>query len=510
MATCIVKTGNSAGVNVRASKDTSSAKLGVIDNGVSVDVVRCDSTWATLMYNSTPAFVQHRYLQNPPSTNGDGLSVNANTTCNGNSVNVRNAANGNTVVKLINKGASYKVLDKLLKDKYYWYKIGTDQWVRGDYLTPNSSGSSSGGNTDTGGGDYPIQTTIDTVKHGVGGTVKLRAKASKNSDTVTNIPNNSTIYVKMLSGSWLAAKYNSYTGYIMAEFVVGSDAYNGSTGGDTSGGTGINTASWSEVLAGNGTYRKESSGSAVCEGVKTLQRYLIAIGWGRAAVLGTSSDLTVDGNFGSKTETAVKNFQYECELSQDGIVGVQTATKLNSYHNDPNFTAKKYHPLSDSEWSYNGLPSWVDEISLCAHLICAEHSRNDSTNAAGHEDARAGIAKVLRNRKNSPLHFNEVNGKAEYKSIIFASGQFNPATGSFSSRKMARFARRGTSNSIPWQQAIKYASQLVNNQAITQAPKVTNQLYFNGYTPSWTPSGKKDLVYYPDVSTNKFTAFFNK
>lgn len=428
MATCIVKTGNSAGVNVRALKDAGSTKLGVIDNGVSVDVVRCDSTWATLMYNSSPAFVQHKYLQNPPSTNGDGLSVNANATCNGNSVNVRNAANGNTVVKQINKGASYKVLGKSLTGGYYWYQIGTDQWVRGDYLTPNSSGGSTGG---------------------------------------------------------------------------------GSTGdGNTGGGTGVNTATWAQVLAGNSVYKKESNSSAVCEGVKTLQQYLIDIGWGRAAVLEKSSDMTVDGNFGSKTEQAVKNFQYECGLTQDGIVGIQTATKLNAARSDEKFTAKKYHPIAKSEWSYNSLPSWVDDISLCAHMICAEHSRNGYPSKD--EDARAGIAKVFRNRKNSNLYFNEVDHLKTYKAIIFGNGQYSPATGAESSKKMAYFAWRGVADGIPWQQAIYYATLLVNNQAITRAAKVTNQVYFNGYTQSWSADGKKDIVYYPDESTKKFTAFFNK
>lgn len=343
---------------------------------------------------------------------------------------------------------------------------------------------------------------------------------------IRKTPSSSTILYTAAKGStlrlldttsvngWYRVSNSEGTGWASSDYLTIGTAPGGNSGGgtgdNTGSGTGVNTATWSQVLAGNGVYKKESSSSAVCEGVKTLQRYLIAIGWGRAAVLGTSSDLTVDGNFGSKTETAVKNFQYECELTQDGVVGVQTATKLNAYHDDPNFTTQKYHPLSDSEWSYNGLPPWVDEHSVCARLICAEHSRNDSDYSTAHEDARAGIAKVLRNRKNSSEYFNEVDGKEKYSSIIFGSGQFSPATGSANSRKMARFVRRGTSNSVPWQQAISYASKLVNNQTITRASKVTNHLYFNGYTSSWTTTGKKDLVYYPDASTNRFTAFFNR
>ena len=79
MANCMVSTGNSSGVNVRSSKAVSSSNLlGVIDNGVYVNVVRCDGTWATLMYQGAPAFLQHQYLMNPPTTNGDGLDTGSN------------------------------------------------------------------------------------------------------------------------------------------------------------------------------------------------------------------------------------------------------------------------------------------------------------------------------------------------------------------------------------------------------------------------------------------------
>lgn len=41
--------------------------------------------------------------------------------------------------------------------------------------------------------------------------------------------------------------------------------------------------------------------------------------------------LTVDGNFGTKTESAVKCFQYQAVLKQDGIVGPQTWQDLQAY-----------------------------------------------------------------------------------------------------------------------------------------------------------------------------------
>lgn len=349
------------------------------------------------------------------------------------------------------------------------------------------------------GGTYLGQGTV------IGGKLYCRKQPKPKYNSWGRFENGTVIAIYSCSTSgWYETRWpvgGNNIGYVMSKYVS-------LNGGGGIGGTSINTASWSDVLAGRGTYRKESSGSAVCDGVKTLQQYLKDIGWGRATVIGSSSDLTVDGNFGSKTEMAVKNFQYECGLTQDGIVGSQTAGKLESAHTDSHFTTQKYYPLSESEWTYATLPSWVDEISLCARLICAEHSRNGYP--YDDEDARAGIAKVLRNRKKSSINFNEVNRLKTFKAIIFGSGQFNPATGKSLSKKMARFVWRGAGNGIPWQQAINYATKLVNGQSISRAANVTNQLYFNGYTSKWSTTGKKDIVYYPAEHTKKFTAFFNK
>lgn len=146
MANCIVHTGNNSGVNIRASKSTGSSLLGVINNGVSVNIVRCDDTWATLMYNGTPAFVQHQYLQNPPTTKGDGLTVGDGAICNMNQVNIRSAANGTVTGNYLNKGDSISVSAKTLTNGYYWYKFGTNSWIRGDYLAPYT-GSSGGSST---------------------------------------------------------------------------------------------------------------------------------------------------------------------------------------------------------------------------------------------------------------------------------------------------------------------------------------------------------------------------
>ena len=66
----------------------------------------------------------------------------------------------------------------------------------------------------------------------------------------------------------------------------------------------------------NSTLKKGSKG----EEVKKLQKRLNELGYG----------LTVDGDFGQKTENAVKDFQGNNGLSVDGVVGEKTWKKLNS------------------------------------------------------------------------------------------------------------------------------------------------------------------------------------
>lgn len=358
-----------------------------------------------------------------------------------------------------------------------------------------------------------------TVTVSGGARIRTVADSGASSSTVLYTANTNTVLYLISETTgvdgyyWYYCKHNSDTtkpkGYVRCDMISGTK--NTSGGGDTGGGgTGVNEWTYDQVKSGvsGAVFKLDSSSSHSTQGVKDLQQYLINIGWGSAAVLGTSSDMTVDGNFGSKTETAVKKFQYECEITQDGIVGKDTATRLFNAKNDSNFTTLKYQPIPSGQWNYSSLPSRIDDISLVARLICAEHHRNGYP--TDDEDARAGIAKVIKNRKNSSINFNEVNGLKTYKAIIFGASQFSPATGDIGSQRMAYNVMRGTGNCAPWQQAIKYATALVNGQSITRAANVTNHFYFNGYTDSWTTVGKKNLVYYPGESTKQFTAFFNK
>ena len=229
MAIYTVSSGNGGGVNVRASKNTSSTKLGNIADGTRVDIVRCDASWSTLVYNGTPAFVMHQYLSDKPSTYGAGLTSGDSAVCNGSSVNVRNDAEGATTGRRLSKGEQVTVReysDMYNTDgiMYRWYRIGTDEWVRGDYLAPGTSSGTSGG------GNVSDITTVTTFSAQVlGENVRIRDYPSTSGNAI-GWPNiNKVITCSTFTGignndqrhAWLWCNYPSSGGFIYARYVYG-------------------------------------------------------------------------------------------------------------------------------------------------------------------------------------------------------------------------------------------------------------------------------------------------
>ena len=78
--------------------------------------------------------------------------------------------------------------------------------------------------------------------------------------------------------------------------------------------------------------KKGSTGANVAFAQKQLKLYIPS----------EAAYVIVDGNFGTTTETAVKVFQKKCGLTQDGIVGADTWSRLgpNVYHSMPNYWNK--------------------------------------------------------------------------------------------------------------------------------------------------------------------------
>ncbi|GHU71237.1 hypothetical protein FACS1894184_17760 [Clostridia bacterium] len=267
----------------------------------------------------------------------------------------------------------------------------------------------------------------------------------------------------------------------------------GSTGGGSTGGTGVNTASWNQVLAGSAVYRKETSLTATCEGVKILQQYLKRIGYGSKNL---NADIVIDGNYGATTETAVKYFQTECALSSDGVVGKDTSNKLEAAQSNNLFTNPDFYPLSSSSFTYNSFSQ--SDISLIARIVTAEHGYAGSA----HYDARVGVAKVIRNRKvNGGVTLYDNSKTRDFRNVIWGSGQYTT-----SSSSMAFRVARGTT---AFSEAVSIAQTIVSGGIPTAAPLVTTSHLFQKGAGAYKSSdtSRAGFCRYPASGSN-FSFFY--
>lgn len=333
------------------------------------------------------------------------------------------------------------------------------------------------------------------------GSLNIRKTPSTSAAVLFTAAKNSTLRLLDIDSvnGWFRVSSSEGTGWASSDYLTIVTEPDGSTGGGTGGdsgsggGTGVNTATWEQVLAGTATYRRESSSSAVCEGVKTLQTYLKAIGYGSDNV----GNIVVDGNFGSITEAAVKYFQAECDLDDDGVVGSDTSNRLVQAQTEAIFTNENYFPLKSSLFTYNTYP--YSESSLVARIICAEHGYEGT----GHWEGRIGVAKVLKNRKDlGGVTLYDNSKPRNYKNIIFGRNQYTTA-----SSPMAYRVRRG---STAFQESVNYANIICAGNTPSGAADVTNQLFQKGYSAdSSVYRSKPDYCKYPK-NTTKYSFFYNE
>lgn len=88
---------------------------------------------------------------------------------------------------------------------------------------------------------YAITATVETEKNGSGGYLNMRNSATSGASVVTTIPNGASVCVQTLSGTWLPAMYNGYTGYVMGKFIMEAEEYDGDAENNTTEYKGIPT-----------------------------------------------------------------------------------------------------------------------------------------------------------------------------------------------------------------------------------------------------------------------------
>ena len=129
------------------------------------------------------------------------------------------------------------------------------------------------------------------------GSLVLRKAASKESQALQTLQKGDTVTVQSQSGDWYKVRYGSYTGYVMKQYLK------------------VTGEVESAEKSSSDALRPGDSGSRV----KSLQQSLKDLG------LYTGS---VDGNYGSGTVKAVKAFQKQQGLTQDGVAGTKTLAAL--------------------------------------------------------------------------------------------------------------------------------------------------------------------------------------
>ena len=187
------------------------------------------------------------------------------------------------------------------------------------------------------------------------------------------------------------------------------------------------------------------------------------------------------------------------------IVGKATANALEAAQSNSYFMNPDYYPLNSSLFTYTNFPK--SETSLVARIITAEHGYEDVSGKSIHHEARHGVAKALKNRKDrGGVTLYNSSLPRTYKNIIFAPDQYTTVSSSMSYR-----VRRGTK---AFEQAVALAALIIAGITPSMAPLVTTtQLFQKGASAyNSTYDSKPGFCRYPtkaETGSSSFSFFYN-
>ena len=255
---------------------------------------------------------------------------------------------------------------------------------------------------------------------------------------------------------------------------------------------------WNDVLTGKGVLSL-SGGSAYSSGVFTLQTYLKNIGY----------SITPDGQFGNMTYNAVIGFQHELGITEDGVVGQGTATRLNTVRSSSYYTNYGKR-LTSSDWGRsNILAGNFNNIDLLARIIYAE----DTISTEGQK----GVAIVIKKRYNSSSSQYWESSSAYPNASKWARviGKSGPAYASTNSDCVnAKTPLRGVGGysadgyvDPKWKNAVDVATKLVNGTSFTATGYKVNGTTRTNTT--MTISSSTNSSYYNQVAWSLYTSWYN-
>jgi murein L,D-transpeptidase YcbB/YkuD len=152
-----------------------------------------------------------------------------------------------------------------------------------------------------------VKTTGEVQRTGVvkASSLNIRSDATTSASIVATAQNGQAVLVLETLTGWYKVQFTvngiTYTGYASADYIVLDEIKP--------------VCPYAEPTV---TLKKGDKG----DGVKWLQWYLSQLGY--------LSESDIDGDFGGKTDTAVKSFQTAQGLTVDGIVGSGTRTALKN------------------------------------------------------------------------------------------------------------------------------------------------------------------------------------
>jgi peptidoglycan hydrolase-like protein with peptidoglycan-binding domain len=188
---------------------------------------------------------------------------------------------------------------------------------------------------------------------------------------------------------------------------------------------------FNQVLNGTGSY-SVSGDTGYSAGVETMQTYLSNVGYTIAA----------DGRFGTGTKSAVTEFQRELGITQDGVAGQATITRINTVRSSAYWTSYGAR-LENSAWGQaNILAGNFVNIDLLARIIYAED--NAYTNAQG------GIAIVIKKRSGSTSYqasSTTYPNASVWARVVGKSGQYSTANAGTQNAQKPTRGYNGTSAS---------------------------------------------------------------
>lgn len=308
-----------ASVNLRKSYSTSSARLAVVPKGINLAYsgtnLRNGVTWFHVTYNGLSGWLMGTFVNASGSSTSPAIGT---VTITKPGTRVRDAADGKKTGTVLAKGTVVDLLAQpVTAANYTWYNIRTSRglvgFVRGDCATASIGGSGSG--SGSGSGDLVIS----------------------NERTFVRLPANTKVFqtegmpasgYSTVSAGTVLMLYSTTTythgGQQYCSLYYNNKKYN-ALYSDIQGGimTASELATYCRGLL-SGTLSTSLKRNMGLEGdvrVYALQSALHSLGYYTGAI---------DGNYGSGTYTAVRNFQRAVSIEVDGACGKETWSALNA------------------------------------------------------------------------------------------------------------------------------------------------------------------------------------